>query len=204
MVYSLHRGTRHHFIPHSLTTARDSASLSLMRGKVTPSLYQCEIDMSGKTTPATEIVSRAGVAFQLHEYKVSGQLNEGYGVGAAKALGVEPERVFKTLLVLVDGKTVGVAIIPAPALLNLKAAAAALGGKKAVLADPKVAEKATGYVVGGISPLGQKKRLKVAIDESVHNYKLVIVSAGRRGLMMELASSDLLTLTGASSSPLCR
>ncbi|MEM9535331.1 MAG: YbaK/EbsC family protein [Cyanobacteria bacterium P01_E01_bin.45] len=160
--------------------------------------------MSGKITPATRVVSRAGGLFQLYEYNVDTQSDEGYGVGAATSLGVEPKRVFKTLLVLVDGKTLGVAIIPAPAMLNLKAAAAALGGKKAAMAEPKVAEKATGYVVGGISPLGQKKRLKMTIDRTVQSYDRVIVSAGRRRLMMELASADLLELTGAMVKPLIR
>lgn len=160
--------------------------------------------MSGKNTPATALLTQKRISFQLHEYSVNSQSDEGYGVGAANALGIEPERVFKTLLVMVDGKTLGVAIIPAPALLNLKAAAAALEGKKAVMAEPNVAEKSTGYVVGGISPLGQKKRLKMAIDRSVQSYDRVIVSAGRRGLMMELAPSDLLALTGATARPLTR
>ena len=160
--------------------------------------------MSGKTTPATRAASHAGVSFRLREYTVDKQSDKGYGVGAATALGVEPERVFKTLLVMVDATTLGVAIIPAPALLNLKAAAAALGGKKAVMVESKMAEKATGYVVGGISPLGQKRRLNIAIDSSVQSYDLVIVSAGRRGLMMELAPADLLALTGAIAKPLTR
>ena len=160
--------------------------------------------MSAKTTPATKTADEAGISFQLHEYDPDSHSEDGYGVGAAKALGIEAERVFKTLLVVVDSKSLAVAILPVSALLNLKATAAALGGKKAVMAEPKVAEKATGYVVGGISPLGQKRRLKMVIDASVETHDLVIVSAGRRGLMMELATSDLLKLTGAIAKPLCR
>ncbi len=158
--------------------------------------------MSGKTTPATKAARQAGVEFALHEYRLPAG-DEGYGMGAARALGVEPARVFKTLIVVVDGKNLGVAIVPVAKQVSLKAAAAVLGGKKATMAEPKLAEKATGYVVGGISPLGQRKRLPKAIDRSVLDLDKAIVSAGRRGLMMELAVAELIRLSGAEVGELC-
>ena len=158
--------------------------------------------MASKTTPATKATDRAGVDFLLHAYQVTGG-DEGYGLGAANALGADPARVFKTLVVMVDGQTLGVAIVPVAQRLSLKAAAAALGGKKAVMADPKQAEKATGYVVGGISPLGQRRRLPKVIDRSVLDGDRAVVSAGRRGLMMEMAAADLVRLTEAKLAALC-
>ena len=120
-----------------------------------------------------------------------------YGSEAAAALGIAEERVFKTLVAEVDGKlTVGV--VPVTGQLNLKALASAVGGKKAKMADADAATRATGYVLGGISPLGQRTRLPVVVDESVRRFDTVICSGGRRGLEIELAPDDLVSLTGAT------
>ncbi|GAB3661405.1 Cys-tRNA(Pro) deacylase [Actinocorallia lasiicapitis] len=146
-------------------------------------------------TPAVVAASRAKIEFRLHEYEAD-PAAESYGEAAADALGVERQRLFKTLLAEVDGKlTVGV--VPVSGTLNLKALAAAVGGKKARMADAHEAEKATGYVVGGISPLGQKKRLPMVVDSSAEGFATVYVSAGRRGLQIELAPVALVGLTGA-------
>lgn len=124
-----------------------------------------------------------------------------YGQEASDALGVPPERVFKTLVARVDGAlTVGV--VPVAAQLDLKALAAAVGGKKATLADAAAAERATGYVVGGISPMGQRRRLPVVVDATALNFATVYCSAGRRGLEVELAPRDLVRLAGASLAPI--
>ncbi|MDX6743055.1 Cys-tRNA(Pro) deacylase [Actinocorallia sp. A-T 12471] len=150
---------------------------------------------ASKGTPATVAATRAGIDFRLHPYEVV-ENTASYGEAAAAALGVAPERLFKTLLAEVDGKlTVGV--VPVAGQLDLKALAAAVGGKKAQMAEPAAAERATGYVVGGISPLGQRKRLPTVVDESASAFPTVYVSAGRRGLQIELAPADLVRLTGA-------
>ncbi|ASU83463.1 Cys-tRNA(Pro) deacylase [Nocardiopsis gilva YIM 90087] len=157
--------------------------------------------MSGKGTPATVAATRAKVGFSLHPYEASGDGGASYGEEAADALGVGRDRVFKTLVAEVDGAlTVGV--VPVDANLDLKALAAAVGGKKAAMADPAAAERATGYVRGGISPLGQRKRLPTVIDASVGGHATVFVSAGRRGLQMELSPADLIHLTGAATADL--
>ncbi|MCD0450831.1 Cys-tRNA(Pro) deacylase [Actinocorallia sp. API 0066] len=153
-------------------------------------------------TPATVAATKAGIAFQLHPYEV-GEAASSYGEAAAAALGVAPERLFKTLLAEVDGRlTVGV--VPVAGQLDLKALASAVGGKKAQMADPADAERATGYVVGGISPLGQRKRLPTVVDDSASAFATVYVSAGRRGLQIELAPADLVRLTGAGLAPIGR
>ena len=126
-----------------------------------------------------------------------------YGQEAALALGIEAERVFKTLLADVDG-ALTVAVVPVDGQLDLKALAAAVGGKKAAMADPAAAERATGYVVGGISPLGQKKRLATVVDASALDFESVLVSAGRRGVDVELAPADLVRLTSARTAPIAR
>jgi len=154
-------------------------------------------------TPAVEAAKRAGVAFELHEYAHDPKA-ESYGLEAAEAMGVEPGRVFKTLVALVDGTRLVVGVVPVDTQLDLKALAAAVGGKKAVMADPAAAERATGYVVGGISPLGQKRRLKKVLDGSATGHETVFVSAGRRGLEIELAPSDLASLVGADVATICR
>lgn len=126
-----------------------------------------------------------------------------YGQEAALALGIEAERVFKTLLADVDG-ALTVAVVPVDGQLDLKALAAAVGGKKAAMADPAAAERATGYVVGGISPLGQRKRLPTVVDASALAHASVLVSAGRRGVDVELAPADLVRLTNARTAPIGR
>jgi Cys-tRNA(Pro)/Cys-tRNA(Cys) deacylase len=140
-------------------------------------------------TPATALLTRSGVAFSLHPYDHDPR-SQAFGEEAAAALGVDPARIFKTLIASVDGK-LACAVVPVAGRLDLKAFAAALGGKRAELADPAAAARATGYVVGGISPIGQKSRLRVVVDGSVEAYETVYVSAGRRGLQLELAPADL-------------
>ena len=149
----------------------------------------------GQGTPATVAATRAKVGFTLHSYEVDADA-ESYGQDAARALGVSPDRVFKTLVAEVDG-VLTVAVVPVSATLDLKALAAAAGGKKAVMADPAAAERSSGYVVGGISPLGQRRKLPTVIDASVSLLPTVYVSAGRRGLEIELAPADLVRLTDA-------
>lgn len=150
--------------------------------------------MSG--TPATVALQTAGIAFVEHAYTHDpGTAN--FGLEAAGALGVEPDRVFKTLLVEVDGHLV-VGVVPVTGKLDLKALAAVVGGKKATMADPVLAERRTGYVVGGISPIGQKTRHPTVIDETVQLWNTVFVSGGRRGLDIELAAADLQRATNAT------
>ena len=151
--------------------------------------------MAGKGTPATLLLAREGVAHTLHPYEPDAS-SSSYGEAGAAALGVEPLRMFKTLLADLDG-TLVCAVVPVSGSLDLKALAAALGGKKAVMADPAAAERSSGYVVGGISPLGQKARLRTVVDASVTSYDTVHVSGGRRGLSLEVAPGDLVRLTGA-------
>jgi Cys-tRNA(Pro)/Cys-tRNA(Cys) deacylase len=153
-------------------------------------------------TPATVAATRAGIAFTLHPYEPADHAGS-YGEAVAGALGVPPERLFKTLVAEVDGAlTVG--IVPVSATLDLKALAAAAGGKKARLAPAPDAERATGYVVGGISPLGQRRRLPMVLDASASGFDTIFVSAGRRGLQIELAPADLLRLTGAVRAEIAR
>ncbi len=159
--------------------------------------------MAGKGTPAILAADRAQVAYTVHEYAHDPRA-ESYGLEAAEALGVEPERVFKTLLAAVDGGRLVVAVVPVTALLDLKAVAAAAGGRKADMAKPADAERATGYVVGGISPLGQKKRLPTFVDASAEGHTTIHVSAGRRGLEIELAPADLIALTGGTVAAIAR
>lgn len=141
-------------------------------------------------------LTRAGVGFTVHPYEHDPAATS-YGVEAATALDVEPGRVFKTLLARLDGRLV-VAVVPVSGLLDLKALAAVGGGKRAEMADPADAERATGYLVGGISPLGGRKRLPTVVDSSALEHPTVFVSAGRRGLDVELAPADLVRLTAAA------
>ncbi|MEU5879664.1 Cys-tRNA(Pro) deacylase [Spirillospora sp. NPDC047279] len=157
----------------------------------------------GKGTPATVAAAKAKIDFSLHTYEVAPDSGASYGEAAADALGVPHGRLFKTLVAEVDGALI-VGVVPVSAGLDLKALAAAAGGKKARLADPADAERATGYVVGGISPLGQRKRLPTVIDESVSGFATVYVSAGRRGLQIELPPGDLVRLTGARLAAIAR
>ena len=153
-------------------------------------------------TPATVALTRAGVAFTSHPYEHD-PAAASYGLDAAQALGLDPARVFKTLFVSVDGRLV-VGIVPVSAQLDLKAVAAAVGGKKAVMADPADAERASGYVVGGISPLGQKRPHPTVVDESALGWDTVYVSGGRRGLDLGLAPADLVRLTDARTAAIAR
>lgn len=151
-------------------------------------------------TPATVALTRAGVTFTTHEY-AHDPAAPSYGLEAAQVLGLPPEQVFKTLLAEVDG-ALAVAVVPVTGSLDLKALARALGAKRAAMADPKVAERTTGYVVGGISPLGQKKRLPTVVDASAQAYDVVYVSGGRRGFDLGLAPADLVDQTGGSYAPI--
>ena len=145
------------------------------------------------------LLARRKVTHRLHSYAHGG--GQAYGPEAAELLGLDPARVFKTLVAEVDGAlTVGV--VPVSATLDLKALAAAVGGKRARLADVAAAERATGYVAGGISPLAQRKRLPVVVDSSAEWFVTVFCSAGRRGLEVELAPADLVRLTGARMAPI--
>lgn len=143
------------------------------------------------------------MAHTLHPYNPEHPSDQGHGEAAVAALGVDPRRVFKTLVARVDG-VLTVAVVPVSGTLDLKALAAAAGGRKAVMADPGDAERATGYVLGGISPLGQKKALPTVVDESALTFPTVMVSAGKRGLQVELPPAELVTLTRARTAPIGR
>ncbi len=158
--------------------------------------------MSGRGTPAVDAVRRAGVDHVVHEYahdpaRTDREARASWGLEAAAALGVAPGRVFKTLVARVDESRLAVGIVPVDAELDLKALAAALDGRRAVMAEPADAERSTGYVVGGISPLGQRRRLPTVLDAAAFDEPTVLVSAGRRGLDLELDPADLVRLTGA-------
>lgn len=153
-------------------------------------------------TPATVALSAAGVEFTVHAYEHD-PAHPSYGEEAAEAMGVSPERVFKTLVADVDGALV-VAVVPVAGSLDLKSLATAVGGKRAAMADPTLAERTTGYVRGGISPLGQRKKLRTVLDASADAHDTICVSAGRRGLEVELAPQDLLKLTEAVAAPIAR
>ncbi len=151
--------------------------------------------MAGRGTPATALLDKQKVAHKLHSYEHDPR-HESYGLEAAEALGISPERVFKTLVAEVDGK-LAVGVVPVTGQLDLKALAAALNGKKAKMAEITAAERATGYVAGGISPLGQKKRLPLVLDSSAESHDTIYCSAGRRGLEVEISPADLAKLTQA-------
>jgi Cys-tRNA(Pro)/Cys-tRNA(Cys) deacylase len=151
-------------------------------------------------TPATALLTAAKVPFTTYGYDVSPDAPH-YGALVAEALGVAPERMFKTLIAEVDG-ALTVAVVPVTGDLDLKALAAAVGGKRAALADRAAAERSSGYVRGGISPLGQRKPLPTVIDESAPALEVMYVSGGRRGLQVALAPADLIRLTSAVVAPL--
>ncbi|MEU9956863.1 Cys-tRNA(Pro) deacylase [Streptomyces sp. NPDC050982] len=153
-------------------------------------------------TPATVALTAAGVEFTVHSYEHDPS-HPSYGEEAAEAMGVSPDRVFKTLVADVDGELT-VAVVPVAGSLDLKALASAVGGKRAAMADPAAAERSSGYVRGGISPLGQRKRLRTVLDASASAHATVCVSAGRRGLEVELAPEDLAKLTDAVLAPVGR
>jgi Cys-tRNA(Pro)/Cys-tRNA(Cys) deacylase len=156
-------------------------------------------------TPAIKAAQAAGAAFRIHEYRHEAG-NRHYGQEAADALGLDPRRVFKTLLVSLnaDPRRLAVAIVPVGGQLDLKAMAAACAAKKVEMADPAAAERATGYLVGGISPLGQKRRLPTVLDASALDFTSIFVSGGRRGLEIELAPGELLRLCGGSTARIGR
>ena len=154
-------------------------------------------------TPAVKALERAKVPHTLHSYDPDHSADVGYGVAAVAALGQDARQVFKTLVARVDGELT-VAIVPVAGTLDLKALAAAAGGRKAVMADPADAERTTGYVRGGISPLGQRKALPTVVDSSALEFPTVMVSAGRRGLQVELPPADLVRLTRGRTAPIGR
>jgi Cys-tRNA(Pro)/Cys-tRNA(Cys) deacylase len=154
------------------------------------------------TSPATVALAAAGINFTEHAYPHDPS-NSNYGLEAAAVLGVDPGQVFKTLLADVDG-SLAVAIVPVSGKLDLKAFAAALSGKKAEMADPRLAERRTGYVVGGISPIGQKLAHPTVLDETAELYDTIFVSGGRRGFDIELAPSDLVRVSGAVVAAIAR
>jgi len=153
-------------------------------------------------TPATVALTKAGMAFTVLGYEHD-PAAKSFGLEAAEALDLPVEQVFKTLLVEVDDK-LAVGVVPVDRQLDLKAVATALGGKKAVMAEPAAAERATGYVVGGISPIGQKRRLPTVVDASATEHETVYVSGGRRGLDLGLSPGDLLTITAARTARIAR
>lgn len=165
--------------------------------------------MSAGATPAIDIVRRAGVVHTIHEYELperhgrDREARPSYGLEAAAALGVEPGRMFKTLVANVDDGLV-LAVVPVDRELDLKRLAAAVAGRRAVLADPAAAERATGMVVGGISPIGSRRPLAVVADVSILDHETVFVSAGRRGLQLELVPADLVRLSKAQTTRVAR
>ena len=158
--------------------------------------------MAGGGTRATDQLARLGIAHVLHRYRHDPR-HPSYGQEASEALGVPPDRVFKTLIAAVDG-ALTVAVVPVAGSLDLKALAAAIGGKKAVLADPDQAEKASGYVTGGIAPVGLRRPLPVVVDETALDHRTVFCSAGQRGLEIELAPADLIAAAAARTAPIAR
>lgn len=161
--------------------------------------------MAGSSTPATQALTKAKVDFRVHSYQHDPS-SASYGTEAVDALagqlGLQPGQIFKTLVVKTSDGALAVAVLPVPAKLSLKAAAAALGAGKAVMADQADAQRSTGYVLGGISPLGQRKRLATVVDSSAVDWDRVLCSAGRRGLEIDLDPADLVRLTGAVLAPI--
>lgn len=147
-------------------------------------------------TPAVEVARQAGISFTLHEYDVTLHGPRDHAAEVARKLGVEPSRLFKTLVASVDDE-LRVYVVPSDRALDLRAV-----GKRAKLADPLRAERATGYVVGGISPLGQRRRLQTVVDDSALGFETILVSAGRRGLQIELDPRELVRLLGADVRPI--
>ncbi len=165
--------------------------------------------MRTSATPATELLRREGVDHQVHAYEAPARPGRDrdarpeYGMEAAAALGVDPGRMFKTLVALVDDRLV-LALVPVDRHLDPRRLAAAIGGRRAELADPHAAERATGSVVGGISPLGGRRRLPAVVDTSAMDHPTVYVSGGRRGLQVELPPAELVRLAGATVAAIAR
>lgn len=158
--------------------------------------------MASTATPATVALTAVAIPFTAHTYAHDPAVTN-FGLEAASALGLDPDRVFKTLLADVDGRLV-VGIVPVTGKLDLKALASAVGGKKATMADAAVAERKTGYVVGGISPIGQKNRHDTVIDETAELFDTIYVSGGRRGFDIELSPADLIAVTSAHVADIAR
>jgi Cys-tRNA(Pro)/Cys-tRNA(Cys) deacylase len=148
-------------------------------------------------TPAIEMVTRAGIPYVTHSYRHDPQ-HESYGMEAVEKLGLPAARVFKTLVVSLDGKGLAVGVVPVSSKLDLKALAKVLKVKKITMADARVVERSSGYVLGGVSPLGQKRLLPTVIDISAQSFSHIYVSAGKRGLEIELNPGDLVQLLNAS------
>ena len=154
-------------------------------------------------TPGINVARKNKIIHRIHEYAHDAS-SESYGLEAADKLGVPGEQVFKTLVVVLDSKELAVGVIPVSSMLSMKLIAKAAGAKKAAMADPVDVERATGYVLGGVSPLGQKKRLKTIIDSSAEKFATIYVSAGRRGLEIELSPMDLKKLTNGVFAEICQ
>jgi Cys-tRNA(Pro)/Cys-tRNA(Cys) deacylase len=154
-------------------------------------------------TPGINVAKKNKVSHKIHEYSHD-ETTESYGLEAAEKLGVIEQRIFKTLVVMLDDKTLAVGIIPVSAMLSMKLIAKAVGAKKANMADKSDVERSTGYVLGGVSPLGQKKALKTIVDDSANHYASIYVSAGRRGLEIELSPADLIKLTNGMLTKICQ
>jgi Cys-tRNA(Pro)/Cys-tRNA(Cys) deacylase len=162
--------------------------------------------VAARGTRATQELTRLGIAHSVHAHDhqdPDGSHGGSYGIEAAVTLGLPPGQVFKTLIANVDG-SMTVAVVPVAGQLNLKALAQAVGGKRAEMAEPAAAERATGYVTGGISPIGQRKRLPMVIDSTALDWPAVYCSAGQRGLQLQLAPADLVRVTGAVVAPIAR
>jgi Cys-tRNA(Pro)/Cys-tRNA(Cys) deacylase len=154
-------------------------------------------------TPALNVLNSAGVGYHLHTYEHDTSV-DAYGEEAARALGVDPARLFKTLIATTDDGRLVVGVVPVSGRLDLKALAGAVGAKRTDLAAPAAAQRATGYVVGGISPFGQRQALPCVVDGSALEHSTVYVCGGRRGLQVELAPADLVTLTAATTAAISR
>lgn len=154
-------------------------------------------------TPAIVTAEKANIKFRVHEYAHDPDADS-YGKEAAAKLGIPPGRVFKTLIVDIQAQGLAVAVIPVSAQLDLKRFAIRLGAKRAAMADAQVAQRVTGYVLGGVSPLGQKRALPTVIDRCAEEFTSIFVSAGRRGLEIELSPTDLRALTRAQFAPIAK
>lgn len=157
--------------------------------------------MSSQTTRATETLDRAGVAYRVHLYEVKEKVGDGYGEAVADAIGLPAPRVFKTLVAEVDDEPV-VAILPVDRRLSTKKLARAVGGKRCSLAAPATAERLTGYVTGGISPIGQRKSMRLFLDSSASGFETIAVSGGQRGVQLELEPGALIDVTGGAVAPI--
>jgi Cys-tRNA(Pro)/Cys-tRNA(Cys) deacylase len=149
-------------------------------------------------TPATRALKEFGIAHSVHRYEVSGDEDVTYGEAVAAAIGADPASVFKTLIAQLNTKELVVAIVPVTSTLDLRTLASAASAKSAAMAAPHAAERSSGYVTGGISPFGQRKKLRTFVDSSAERFETIFVSAGRRGLEMSLATPDLVRCCGAS------